>query len=130
MFSSEAYNVEMGVSNQLFPQERDDSPSCRTFPSTPEDTENFPATTSTTATAGLSDIEPFSNFMRMLAPPVRAPATASTSNGKAQFSSVGRALCPGPAALANAMARAPAIERCRPSYPSAVACDLATRRCH
>jgi hypothetical protein len=26
MFASEAYNVEMGVTNQLFPQERDETP--------------------------------------------------------------------------------------------------------
>ena len=44
MFSGEAYNVEMGVSNQLFPQERDESPACRTFATTPEDTNNMPAT--------------------------------------------------------------------------------------
>jgi hypothetical protein len=28
MFSSEAYNVEMGVTNQLFPQERDETSGC------------------------------------------------------------------------------------------------------
>ena len=28
MFASEAYNVEMGITNQLFPQERDETPGC------------------------------------------------------------------------------------------------------
>src|SRR6202162_6321105 len=28
MFAGEAYNVEMGISNQLFPQERDETPGC------------------------------------------------------------------------------------------------------
>ncbi len=93
MFAGEAYNVEMGVSNQLFPQERDETPACRTYKSTPEDTNNMPATTIGTATAVLSDIEAFSNFMRMLAPPAPAPATTSTVNGRAQFVSVGCALC-------------------------------------
>ena len=35
MFSGEAYNVEMGISNQLFPQERDETPSCLFAPSPP-----------------------------------------------------------------------------------------------
>jgi CxxC motif-containing protein (DUF1111 family) len=93
MFAGEAYNVEMGISNQLFPQERDETPSCRTYSSTPEDTDNMPTTVSANAVGVLSDIEAFANFMRMLAPPAPAPATASTANGRAQFVSVGCALC-------------------------------------
>src|SRR5579863_52439 len=56
MFAGEAYNVEMGISNQLFPQERDETPACRTYPSTPEDTNNF-LPTGSGGTAVLSDIE-------------------------------------------------------------------------
>ena len=40
MFAGEAYNVEMGITNQLFPQERDETPGCL-FNATPEDTLNF-----------------------------------------------------------------------------------------
>src|SRR5882762_7685810 len=71
LFASEAYNVEMGVTNQLFPQERDETPGC-VFNATPEDTVNFtpaPAATGSSNTAVISDIEAFANFMRMLAPP-------------------------------------------------------------
>jgi CxxC motif-containing protein (DUF1111 family) len=93
MFAGEAYNVEMGISNQLFPQERDETPSCRTYSTTPEDTDNIPQTITANAMGVLSDIEAFANFMRMLAPPKPAPATASTANGRAEFSSVGCALC-------------------------------------
>ena len=93
MFSGEAYNVEMGISNQLFPQERDETPACHAADATPEDTDNFPLTVAANAVSVLSDIEAFANFMRMLAPPVPAPATASTTNGRAQFVSVGCALC-------------------------------------
>src|SRR5215472_5097887 len=70
MFAGEAYNVEMGITNQLFPQERDETPGCL-FNATPEDTLNFtptPATTGNSNTAVISDIEAFANFMRMLAP--------------------------------------------------------------
>jgi CxxC motif-containing protein (DUF1111 family) len=93
MFAGEAYNVEMGVSNQLFPQERDESPECRTYASTPEDTVNMPPTIAANGMSVLSDIEAFANFMRMLAPPVPAPDTASTLNGKAHFVGAGCALC-------------------------------------
>jgi CxxC motif-containing protein (DUF1111 family) len=94
MFAGEAYNVEMGISNQLFPQERDETPGCSPYAPTPEDTNNFPlTTTATNAMSVLSDIEAFADFMRMLAPPVPAPSTPSTINGRAVFVSTGCALC-------------------------------------
>ncbi|HXW17124.1 MAG TPA: di-heme oxidoredictase family protein [Candidatus Acidoferrales bacterium] len=94
MFAAEAYNVEMGISNQLFPQERDETPACL-FTATPNDTLNF-TTASTTATSNpavISDIEAFANFMRMLAPPAPAPDTPSIANGRAAFMKVGCAHC-------------------------------------
>ena len=95
MFASEAYNVEMGVTNQLFQQERDETPGC-IFNATPEDTLNFTPTRSTSGnsnTAVLSDIEAFANFMRMLAPPAPAPATPSSEKGRATFAKIGCAHC-------------------------------------
>ncbi len=95
IFSGEAYNVEMGVSNQLFPQERDETPGC--VPNaTPEDTVNFttsggPAGISNPAV--LSDIEAFADFMRMLAPPAPAAATPSSEKGRAAFATVGCVHC-------------------------------------
>jgi CxxC motif-containing protein (DUF1111 family) len=95
MFAGEAYNVEMGITNQLFPQEREESPGCL-FNATPEDTLNF-ATASAPATnpntAVLSDIEAFADYMRMLAPPTPAPATPSTVNGQALFAKIGCVHC-------------------------------------
>ena len=94
MFAGEAYNVEMGISNQLFPQEREESLACQGGYFTPNDTDNFPVTVSANpATAVLSDIEAFADFMRMLAPPVPAATTASTTNGRSVFSATGCALC-------------------------------------
>ena len=112
MFAGEAYNVEMGISNQLFPQERDETAACRTYPVTPEDTSNFTLTSTYAATAVLSDIEAFANFMRMLAPPQPAPATASTTDGRAAFIDVGCAACHTPGfttgtAVATGSSRAP-----------------------
>jgi CxxC motif-containing protein (DUF1111 family) len=94
MFAGEAYNVEMGITNQLFPQERDETAGCL-FSATPEDTLNFtPAPTPSNAnTAVLSDIEAFADFMRMLAPPTPAPGRPSTVNGRAIFARIGCVTC-------------------------------------
>jgi CxxC motif-containing protein (DUF1111 family) len=95
LFASEAYNVEMGVSNELFPQERDETPGC-VFNATPEDTLNFtptPPTTGNANTAVISDIEAFADFMRMLAPPAPAAATPSSEKGRATFAKIGCVHC-------------------------------------
>jgi CxxC motif-containing protein (DUF1111 family) len=94
MFAGEAYNVEMGISNQLFPQERDETPGCQGGNATPNDTDNFPNPASPpSATAVLSDIEAFADFTRMLAPPTPAAPTASTLHGSSLFASIGCSLC-------------------------------------
>jgi CxxC motif-containing protein (DUF1111 family) len=95
LFAAEAYNVEMGITNQLFPQERDETPGCL-FNATPEDSVNFTTTstpTSNSNTAVLSDIEAFADFMRMLAPPTPAPDTPSTVNGRTLFTKIGCVHC-------------------------------------
>lgn len=95
IFAAEAYNVEMGISNQLFPQERDETPGC-VLTATPNDTVNFtttPTPSANTNTAVLSDIEAFADFMRMLAPPTPAPETPSTARGRTLFATVGCVHC-------------------------------------
>jgi len=99
LFSAEAYNVEMGVTNQLFPQERDETPGCLLNP-TPEDTLNFTTTPAATGNSSgisnpavISDIEAFANFMRMLAPPTPAPATALSEKGRGTFAKIGCVHC-------------------------------------
>lgn len=94
IFAGEAYNVEMGISNEMFPQERDETPGCL-FNPTPEDTLNFttPPASTGSSTAVISDIEAFANFMRMLAPPVPAPATPSSEKGRDTFARIGCVHC-------------------------------------
>jgi len=95
MFAGEAYNVEMGISNQLFPQERDETPSC-IFVASPNDTSNFTTPTSTNLASNpavLSDIEAFANFMRFLAPPTPVPSTPSSQKGRAAFARIGCIHC-------------------------------------
>jgi CxxC motif-containing protein (DUF1111 family) len=102
LFSGEAYNVEMGVSNLLFPQERDETPACQGGGNlTPNDTATFATTLdpmSSLSTGVLSDMEAFADFMRMLAPPnpaqpINSAQASSIRHGSALFTSVGCALC-------------------------------------
>jgi len=105
LFAAEAYNVEMGISNELFPQERDETPGCVST-ATPNDTLNFtPAPTGTgkSNTAVISDIEAFANFMRMLAPPTPASPTASSEQGRAVFAKIGCVHCHTPSLTTGAM---------------------------
>ncbi|HUL19715.1 MAG TPA: di-heme oxidoredictase family protein [Steroidobacteraceae bacterium] len=98
MFAGEAYNVEMGISNDLFPQERDETGSCQGGRPSPNDTLNIPNPADPPSpTAVLSDIDGFTVFMRMLAPPQPAAPTAVTQHGSSVFASVGCALCHTPA---------------------------------
>jgi len=99
IFSGEAYNVEQGISNELFPDERgesgvQDSPACYVVTS-PNDHTNFEQTQ---PLAVPSDVIGFANFMRFLAPPapsctVGVDCSASVNNGSALFSSTGCAVC-------------------------------------
>lgn len=92
LFSGEAYNVEMGVTNEIFQTERDETPGCL-FNPTPEDHTNFNLDQPQKV---FSDVVMFSHFMRFLAPPTPAPDTPSIANGRALFNSTaatGCALC-------------------------------------
>jgi CxxC motif-containing protein (DUF1111 family) len=79
IFAGEAYNVEMGVTNEAFPNERNTTPGCA-FNPTPEDTTNFtdPTPSSSPASDFSSDITNFAMYMRLLAPPT--PATGATAS--------------------------------------------------
>ncbi|HET6840329.1 MAG TPA: di-heme oxidoredictase family protein, partial [Candidatus Angelobacter sp.] len=113
IFAGEAYNVEMGITNLIMPNERalpgEDGnggtggtglpASCLNLGLNgyPEDSNN----PGTTGTATLDDASAFANFMRLLAPPAAggvilngvAVTAASIANGKSLFSSVGCATC-------------------------------------
>jgi CxxC motif-containing protein (DUF1111 family) len=77
LFSGEAYNVEQGVTNELFNNERDSEPvplpeACKTN-ATPEDDTKFEQVDSGGDFSSVSsDLAKFELFMRMLAPPTPA----------------------------------------------------------
>src|SRR5262249_53717390 len=88
IFSGEAYNVEMGISNEAFQQEREENANCQ-FAARPNDV--------TPSTTELPAIVKFANFQRFLAQPTPSVTTPGTStsrdNGRRKFSSIGCALC-------------------------------------
>jgi CxxC motif-containing protein (DUF1111 family) len=95
IFAGEAYNVEQGVTNYNFPNERDTTAGCQ-FNATPEDQFNLTGInppSGSPASDYSPDVENFAEFMRDLAPPTPAPDTASTTNGRQAFTSIGCASC-------------------------------------
>jgi len=97
LFSGEAYNVEMGITSELFQNEREQAPQCQ-FAAVPNDTQNFEAAD---ALRGTTAIQNFANFQRFLAAP--APSTSapggaeSIGRGRSLFGGLGCALCHTPA---------------------------------
>jgi len=112
LFSGEAYNVEMGISNEIFTQDRplpgEDlrsglPPNCLNLSGSgyPEDVTNYAAKAGAdqyaTNASIPSDVVQFAMFMRMLAAPV--PSTTipggptSISNGSQLFRAIGCATC-------------------------------------
>jgi CxxC motif-containing protein (DUF1111 family) len=89
IFAGEAYNVEIGVSNEVFPNERSAVPGC-VFNPTPEDYTNFISGNASTVS---SDVVNFALFMRLSAPATPTTATDSEQSGQNLFQSVGCALC-------------------------------------
>ena len=93
LFSGEAYNVEMGITNELFQTEREENRNCQfaTHPNSITDT------TASNGSAVISSIERFAFFMRFLAPPKPAAdqpgGAASIGRGRGNFAEVGCALC-------------------------------------
>ena len=100
IFAGEAYNVEQGVSNESFPNERSAVAGC-VFNPQPEDSTNLtnpdnPSLNTGTASKMSSDIVNFALFMQLLAPPVPTTSTRSELAGQAAFNSIGCALCHSP----------------------------------
>jgi CxxC motif-containing protein (DUF1111 family) len=93
LFAGEAYNVEMGITSDLFPNERDENPHCgyAAAPNTSIDTEGA------NRSDVIGSIDRFGLFMRFLAPPVPSTtspgSTDSIEAGRQTFGDVGCATC-------------------------------------
>src|SRR3954468_13629424 len=93
LFSGEAYNVEMGISNELFQTEREENAGCQ-FAGTPN---NVADVNARGGTATISGIERFSFFMRFLDAPKPSSdspgGSTSIARGKLAFAAIACALC-------------------------------------
>jgi len=93
MFAGEAYNVEMGITNDLFPTERDETAGCASA-TTPN---SYTLMSASAGVNALSSMEMVGIFVRFLAPPVPSATTpggaASITHGRQVFAATGCALC-------------------------------------
>jgi CxxC motif-containing protein (DUF1111 family) len=92
IFAGEAYNVEMGVTNENFQNEREENPNCATN-ATPESHSGF-----NVGSTDVADIVAFMGFMKFLDQPAPVSSygnasAASINNGRSLFVSTGCALC-------------------------------------
>ena len=104
IFVGEAYNVEQGVSNEVFPNERSAVAGC-VFNNSPEDSTpllngnpnsaNF-GTDIGTPSEMSSDTVNFAVFSRLSAPAAPGPSNPSTQNGANLFNLIGCSLCHSP----------------------------------
>jgi Di-haem oxidoreductase, putative peroxidase len=100
MFAAEAYNVEMGITNELFPTATEEDPGCQ-GPAKPEPndvTRTDPNDSDNEAFTNplhiLADWMQFSLLMRFTDAPQPAPnASASAQRGQVVFNTIGCALC-------------------------------------
>ena len=100
IFSGEAYNVEQGVTNELFPDERGeggmpDPEECRRIRPAPQDAVNYELTQ---PQAIIDNVNAFANFMRFLAAPVPVTSYAGVTQaqiaaGETAFKKAGCNIC-------------------------------------
>jgi CxxC motif-containing protein (DUF1111 family) len=110
IFAGEAYNVEMGITNELFTQDRplpgedgNGGTGGRGLPANclnlagvgyPEDITHSDGTNASTVTSDVGLFNVFMNFLDQPTPSTSTPGgAASISNGRALFSAVGCATC-------------------------------------
>lgn len=93
IFSGEAYNVEMGVTSENFPTEREEDSNCARN-ATPESASGF-----SVGSTSPSDILSFTGFMKFLDQPTPAcggagePDCGSAARGRTKFNHIGCPLC-------------------------------------
>jgi len=115
IFAGEAYNVEIGISNEVFPTERNETRECQ-FHTVPNDTshpENLFSSDSNTRLDAFSDVEKFAAFMRFLAPPEPSTDTPggaeSIGLGANTFDKIGCSTCHTPALRTSAIGTVAAL---------------------
>jgi CxxC motif-containing protein (DUF1111 family) len=96
MFAGEAYNVEMGISNDLFPTARDETDGCNVAYE-PFDVPRSEMPLYVDPLKIMPAWLMFTEFMRLVDAPHPAPLSARAQQGRRLFSEIGCALCHTPA---------------------------------
>jgi CxxC motif-containing protein (DUF1111 family) len=86
LFAGEAYNVEQGVTNEIFPNEREPDRACQ-FNGTPEDRTQIDPVTG--AVTEISDITSFAAFARLSDAPKQSPINSTFTRGSQVFANIG-----------------------------------------
>ncbi|HKV77887.1 MAG TPA: di-heme oxidoredictase family protein [Candidatus Sulfotelmatobacter sp.] len=95
IFAGEAYNVEMGISNDAFPMGRSEDPDCNEV----YEPFDIPRTEASLYNNPLKIMPAwlmFTEFMRFVDAPQPVPLSASAQHGRELFTTVGCALCHAP----------------------------------
>src|SRR5713101_5213465 len=122
IFAGEAYNVEMGISNELFTQDRplpgEDQhgrglpANCLNLAGTgyPEDITHSDGTSASTVTSDVGLFNAFMQFLDQPTPSTTSPGGAtSITNGRRLFSAIGCALCHTPSLTTQASHLTPGL---------------------
>ena len=122
IFSGEAYNVEMGISNELFTQDRplpgEDQlgsglpPNCLNLAGVgyPEDITHSDGTSASTVTSDVGLFNVFMQFLDQPKPSTTSPGGAlSIANGRKLFSAIGCATCHTPSLTTQASKLTPGL---------------------
>ncbi len=122
IFAGEAYNVEMGISNELFTQDRPlpgEDQMGSGLPSNclnlagigyPEDITHSDGTTASTVTSDVGLFNTFMQFLDQPTPSATSPGGAtSITNGRSLFSAIGCAICHTPSLTTQASKLTPGL---------------------
>jgi CxxC motif-containing protein (DUF1111 family) len=115
VFAGEAYNVEMGISNEVFPTERDETAECQfhTVPNDISHPEKLFDRDPKNRLDALSDVEKFAAFMRFLAAPEQSRNAfgerQSIERGETLFDSIGCSACHTPMLRTSPLSAIPAL---------------------
>ena len=121
LFAGEAYNVEMGITNEIFQTEREENAACQ-FAPVPNDIQNTDSVDAATpfeaAIESTPAIQRFANFQRFSAPPTPvtsytgangAVSATSIARGRQRFNDVGCNLCHTPTLMTDPNAQVTAL---------------------
>jgi CxxC motif-containing protein (DUF1111 family) len=133
IFSGEAYNVEQGITNELFPDERGESGSpdpvaCRRVVNAPQDAVNYEMTQ---AQAVLDNVNSFANYMRFLAAPAPVSSYGNVTSqqielGRSAFAKSGCDACHKPSMTTGKYATAALSNKTVNLYSDLLVHDIGT----